>query len=55
MSLIAVPVARVNILLSLILCEAEKRKTDNLYAELAVESLFGQYHHSIILNIHMNL
>ena len=40
---------------NLFLCEAEKRKTDNFCAKLAVGSLFGQYHNSNILNIPMNL
>ena len=56
MSLIAVPMTRVTVLLSdVFLCEAEKRKTDNFCAKLTVGSLFGQYHHSNILNIPMNL
>ena len=55
-SLIAVAMARVNILIPILFfCEAEKRKTDNFCAKLAVGSLFGQYHHSNILNIPMNL
>ena len=54
-SLIAVPMARVNILLSLFFGEEEKRKTDSLRANMAVGSLFGQYHHSNILNIPTNL
>ena len=50
MSLIVVPMARVNILLSnLFFCEAENRTTDNFCAKLAVGSLFGQYHYSNIL------
>ena len=54
--LIAVPMARVNIIFCFLLffCEAEKRKTDNLCAKLAVGSLFSQYHHSYISIVPIN-
>ena len=46
--LIAVPMARVIILLSFILLQGRAEETNNLCAKLAVGSLFSQYHQATV-------